>query len=377
MFEWVSLEEHLPTWMLRLGPGDVAVWQWIGLAVALVLSYIVGRVLAAVIVRVATAMTRRTDTKLDDQLLDRLRGPLRALLTIATFRALLPILALHAEAAHLTHSLLLAGLGLVLVWAALRAIDIVMTRLTAAPWAVARPTSRALVSLLGRIAKVLVVVIAGIGFLGALGLPVASLLAGLGIGGIALAFGAQKTVENLFGAVAIGVDQPLREGDFVLIDGSVMGTVETVGLRSTRVRTLDRSVITLPNGKLADMKVETYAPRDRCRLNTTISLVYGTTSAQLREVLAGLEGVLRAHPNIWPDDVVVRFGKLGESSLDIEVMAWFTTKDWGQFRTFRQDVLIAFMEVVEKAGSSFAFPTRTLHVVGATSSQPPSRPGAA
>jgi len=350
--------------MLRLGPGSIAIWQWIALVVALVAGYIVGRIVAAVLGRLGRAMTRRTDTSLDDQLLDRLQGPLRALMTIAAFRSLLPLVQLHAEAGGVTRALLLAALGGVLVWGALRAVDIFVTRLTAASWAIARPTSRALVSLLGRIAKVLVVVIAGIGFLGALGLPIASLLAGLGIGGIALAFGAQKTVENLFGAVALGVDQPLREGDFVLIEGDVLGTVESVGLRSTRVRTLDRTVVTLPNGKLADMKIETFAPRDRCRLAATIGLVYSTTAVQLRDVLVGVERVLRAHPSIWPDDVVVRFVKFGDSSLDIEIMAWFQTRDWSQFRTWRQDVLIAIMDVVETAGSSFAFPTRTLHVTG-------------
>jgi MscS family membrane protein len=337
----------------------------LALGVALVVSYAVGRVLAGVLERIGNAMTRRTDTSFDDKLFERLQGPMRALLTIALFRALLPLIDLYTEASNVTHAILLAAFGFTLVWAALRAIDMVMTRLTQASWAAARPTSRALVSLMGRIVKVLIIVIAGIAFLGALGLPVASLLAGLGIGGIALAFGAQKTVENLFGAVAIGVDQPLREGDFVNIGGGeVLGTVEAVGLRSTRVRTLDRTIVTLPNGKLADTKVETFASRDRCRLAMTIGLVYSTKAAQLREILSGIEGVLRGHPNIWPDEVVVRFAKFGDSSLDIDIQAWFITKEWAQFRAWREDVLIAIMEVIEKAGSSFAFPTRTVHVVG-------------
>ena len=194
--------------------------------------------------------------------------------------------------------------------------------------------------------------IAGIGFLGGIGLPVASLLAGLGIGGIALAFGAQKTVENLFGAVAIGVDRPFREGDFVKVEDNVMGTVEDVGLRSTRIRTLDRTIVTLPNGRLSDMRIETYTLRDRIRLATVLNLVYETTAAQMREVLAGFEDVLRKHPSIWPDEIIVRFMQFGASSLDIEVMCWFTTTDFNKFRVIRQDVLLAFMEVVEKAGSA-------------------------
>ena len=217
----------------------------------------------------------------------------------------------------------------------------------------------------GRIVKVLVVAIGLIATLGALGLPIASLIAGLGIGGIALAFGAQKTVENLFGAFALGVDQPLREGDFVRLDDRVLGTVEAVGLRSTRVRTLDRTVVSLPNGRVAEMQIETFALRDRCRLSTTIAIVYGTTRAQLEAVLAGFEKVLRDHPGIWKNDVVVRFAGFGASSLDIEIMAWFETPDYGVFRTWRQEVFLAFMKVVEDAGTSFALPARTVHLRGA------------
>lgn len=360
--------------MLRLGPGDLAIWQWLGLAVVIVAAWLVGYALTWIVVRVATAMTSRTTTTFDDELIAKLRSPVRWLITIGLIRAQIRLLDFGPSAHGVAMSALLATFAFVLVWGTLRGIDVSISRLTTASWAVRRPASRALLMLLGRIGKVIVIVIAGIGFLGGLGLPVASLLAGLGIGGIALAFGAQKTVENLFGAVAIGVDQPLREGDFVKVEADVMGTVETVGLRSTRIRTLDRTMVTLPNGKLSDMRIETYASRDRCRLHAMLGLVYSTTSEQLRQILAGWERTLREHPGIWPDDMIVRFTQFGQSSLDIEVMAWFKTSDFNQFRVWRQEVLIAFMETVEQAKSSFAFPTRTVHLVGgaapATARQP-------
>ena len=135
------------------------------------------------------------------------------------------------------------------------------------------------------------------------------------------------------------------------------------GFRSTRIRTLDRTLISLPNGKLADMRLESFSARDRLRLACTIGLVYGTRADEMRRVLAGLEGVLRAHPKIWPDAVVVRFKEFGASSLDIEVMAWFLTSDWGEFQAIRQEVLLAFMDVVERSGSAFAFPTQTVYLV--------------
>jgi MscS family membrane protein len=128
------------------------------------------------------------------------------------------------------------------------------------------------------------------------------------------------------------------------------------------VRTLDRTLISIPNGRLSEQRIESYTARDRIRLACTIGLVYDTSSQAIRQVLSGLERVLRDHPKIWPDAVVVRFSEFGPSSLDIQVMAWFMTQDFGEFQAIRQDVLLDFMRVVEEAGSSFAFPTRTLHV---------------
>jgi MscS family membrane protein len=224
---------------------------------------------------------------------------------------------------------------------------------------------RAFLPIAARMGKVAVATLAVVVGLSELDYPVASLLAGLGIGGLAFALAAQKTVENLFGAVAISLDQPIREGDFVKVEDFV-GTVEAIGLRATRIRTLDRTLISLPNGKVADMRLESFSARDRMRLACEIGLEYRTTEQQMREVLAGLEGVLRSHPKIWPDAVVVRFKQFGASSLDIEIMAWFETADWGEFQLIRQEVLLQFMGVVERAGTSFAFPTRTIHLAEAS-----------
>jgi MscS family membrane protein len=134
-------------------------------------------------------------------------------------------------------------------------------------------------------------------------------------------------------------------------------------MRSTRIRTLDRTLVSLPNGRLAEMRLESFTARDRLRLTTTIGVVYATRAAQMKAILEGFERVLRDHPRIWPDTVVVRFMGFGASSLDIEIMCWFLTTDYNEYRDFRQEVFLGFMRVVEEAGSSFAFPTRTVHLV--------------
>jgi MscS family membrane protein len=273
---------------------------------------------------------------------------------VVAARALLPALELRSGAAATVKEVLLAAFGFAVVWCVVRLVDVAIAHLAAAPWAAARPASRGLLALAGRTVKFVLLLIAGIGLLGALGLPVATLIAGVGVGSIALAFGAKQTVENLFAAFALGVDQPLREGDFVRTDSGVLGTVESVGLRST--------VVSMPNGRLADSRIETFGLRDRCRLHAMINLHYATTAAQLRDVLANVERRLREHPQTYQAELVVKLVKLGDFAFEIEVQAWFESPDFGAFRGWRQEMLLAFVEVIEQAGTRLAYPTRALQV---------------
>jgi len=355
------LVDHLPSALLRAGPLDVAVWQWLAIVPVLIVALVLGIAAARLLRRLLRWMTRRSRSNIDDMIVSRLAGPLTAATALAVLAALLPLLELYAPGRAAAFRAIKAAYAVVFFWALWRAIDVGRQFATHTRWATTTPASRSLIPLGARTIKVLVGVLALMSMLSILGYPVTSLIAGLGIGGLALALAAQKTVENLFGAFSIGIDQPFREGDFVHVDDFV-GTVEAIGLRSTRFRTLDRTLITLPNGRLADMRLESFAVRDRLRLALTVGLVYETTAAQMRTVLQGLEYVLRNQPLIWPDAVVVRFGALAPSSLDIDVMAWFQTSDWGEFQTIRQDVLLQFMDVVERAGTSFAFPTSTVHL---------------
>ena len=204
------------------------------------------------------------------------------------------------------HHLLRAATYLAVFWMGFRSVNVAFAVMAQAPWTRANANLAGLLPVGRKVAKVVLLALGGVAVLNELGFQVASLLAGLGIGGIALALAAQKTVENLFGSLSIGVDQPFRTGDFVKIEDFV-GTVERIGMRSTRIRTLDRTIITIPNGKLSDMRTETFAPRDRIRLLANLGLVYSTSAAQMREVLAGIERALRAQPKLWPESVSVRF----------------------------------------------------------------------
>jgi len=339
------------------------------LPLALVFSWSLGYLLSRLTRSILRRIALRTNTLWDEVLINRIGAPLTLAWMLFPSLLLLPWLGISGAPERTAHRLLGAGLLLALFWGLVRVLDVGAQVLMVSAWAKTHPATHAVLPLATRVAKVMIVALGAVALLSELGYPVASLVAGLGIGGLAVALAAQKTVENLFGAFSIGADQPFREGDFVRVEDFV-GTVEAIGLRSTKIRTLDRTLITIPNGKLAEMRLESYSVRDRLRLACNVGLVYATTTAQLRTILSELERVLREHPKIWPDAVVVRFKELGDSSLNIEVMAWFQTPDWSEFQLIRQEILLQFMEVVEKAGSSFAFPTRTVHLIQESASQP-------
>lgn len=356
------LVEHLPSVLLRTGPLDILWWQWIAIPILIAVAWLMGALGSLVLRSIGARLVRRTRVEWDDRLLERLGGPMAVALALLAAAALLPWLSLAQPANDALYRVIRAGLFFTFFWALWRVVDVSREVMSSSAWALTSATSRNLIPLGSRIAKAVVLAMAVVAILSLLGFPVASLIAGLGIGGLALALAAQKTVENLFGAFSIGVDQPIRQGDVVRVE-EFIGIVEAIGLRSTRFRTLDRTLITIPNGKLADMRLESLTARDRLRFATIIGLVYDTSAGQMREVLEGFERVLRAQPKLWTESLTVRFREFAASSLNIEVVAWFQTTDWAEFIAIRQELLLQFMEVVERAGTSFAFPTQTVHLV--------------
>jgi MscS family membrane protein len=343
------------------GPFGLTWFQWLLLLGIVVVGYVFGRVAGSVVRAVVGRIVKRTRSTWDDELLKRLAGPVSAALGLASGAALVPFTGIPDNAGDFAYKVIRASYGFVFFWAMFRVVDVGFHVLGESMWGKSGP-SRSLIPLGSRVAKVGLLAIATVAVLSDLGYPVASLIAGLGIGGLALALAAQKTVENLFGAFSIGVDQPFRVGDTVRVEDFV-ATVERIGLRSTRFRTLDRTIVTLPNGKLADSRIESLSVRDRMRLAMTIGLVYGTTEAQVRTVLEGFQKVLKDQPKLFPEGVTVLLRGLGASSLDIEVSCWFATEDYGEFQAIRQEVLLQFLRVVENAGTTLAFPTQTLHVM--------------
>jgi MscS family membrane protein len=198
----------------------------------------------------------------------------------------------------------------------------------------------------------------------AFGVPVAPLLASLGVGGLAIALAVRPTLENVLGGFTLFADKPVRVGDFCLY-GDKQGTVEEIGLRSTRIRSLERTVVTVPNAEFSQMQIENFTRRDRMLFRTTLGLRYETTPEQLRYVLVKLRELLIAHPMVSPDPARVRFVGFGAYSLDVEIFAYVLSADYSAHLGILEDLNLRIMHIIEEAGTGFAFPSQTTYLTRA------------
>jgi len=212
-----------------------------------------------------------------------------------------------------------------------------------------------------RLIKASVFLIAVFFILGILGFNMSTALAGLGIGGLAIGFGAQKTIENLFGGVSVLGDEVIRVGD-VCRFGDRTGTVEDIGLRSTRVRTEERTLLAIPNGTVATINVENLSRRDKILFKTVFGLRSETTHDHLRYVLSEIRRILYSHSKIETKSVRVRLTELASSSINVELVSYVLTQDFNEFAAVREDLLLRIMHLVEDSGTGFAFPSQTLYL---------------
>ncbi len=360
-FGFGPLGDLLPAPLFEIRFLEIALWQWIGLLLVGLLALAGSWLVARLAVRLLRLLAARSRTPLDDSLLRAAIGPLRLAIGLVLFGAGTLALGLSVPVQQVV-SALLKALGIVAVaWFFLRAAD-VLAQLAGEQLAARGRASAVSVVPLGRKAvKVAVTGLALIALLQNLGVNVTGILAGLGVGGLAVALAAQKTVENLFGGITLIADQPVRVGDFCRF-GDKVGTIEEIGLRSTRVRTLDRTVVSIPNAEFATLQLENFAKRDRIWLKATLSLRYETTPDQLRYVLVELRRLLYAHPKVHPDPARVRFVGFGPYSLDVELFAYVGTTNFDEFLAVREDLFLRIMDIVAASGTGFAFPSSTTYL---------------
>lgn len=335
--------DRLPAPFITLRFLGVRLWQWLGLVALAALALSVAWIAARLLTQIGARLLARTT--LDGRIAGHAAGPLRLLLALALCAAGLPFLSLA-----LTPRLVVAGIGKALVivaftWLLLRAIDVMSTR---AQRRLVRHRQLGAISMvpLGRRAlKITVTIFAFVAALQNFGFNVTGLAAGLGIGGLAIALAAQKTVENLFGGVTLITDQPVRVGDFCRF-GTTEGVVEDIGLRSTRVRTPDRTVVTIPNAQFSAMPIENLSRRDRILVRTTLAVKYETGAPRVREILERLRVMLTAQDKVEVETARARLVRITPQAAEIELFAYVLTTSFSEFIEHREQILLGALEAM-------------------------------
>lgn len=353
--------EILPPVFFDVSFLDVQLWQWAGLLVFAIVSWLLSWLIAFTIVRVLDPFVRRSRTSIDDRAVAMTAGPLRLVLAVGIFVSLTRLLGLAVPAQHFFDQLGKVAVIVALSWLLLRLIDVFSRNIEEQLVGRGQIGTAAVVPLGRRAAKAVVLAFTTLAALQNFGFNVTGLIAGLGIGGLAVALAAQKTLENLFGGLTLIADQPVRVGDFCRFSDKI-GTVEDIGLRSTRIRTLDRTVVSVPNSEFTNMQLENFTRRDRIWLHPILGVRYETTPDQLRFLLVELKKMLVAHPRVLSQPARVRFVGFGDFSLNLEIFAYVDTTDFDEFLAIQEDVFLRIMDIVEQSGTGFAFPSQTVYL---------------
>ncbi|HKY71701.1 MAG TPA: mechanosensitive ion channel family protein [Nitrospira sp.] len=349
-FGYGQLERIFPAWMFDVTILGINLWLWaavIGLGIVL---YPV----AMMVTRVATMSLRIFNAEAADQFERLFKGPVTLLIWTVMVRSAGTFLGSSIALTALGQARTVQIIGL--AWLLMRVVDFMAQRAGANLERKGLGGSRILLMPVARLIKFVALAGAVLLWLDNAGYKVTTLLAGLSISGVAVALASQKSLENLFGAVTLFTSRPVKVGDFCRF-GSEIGTIEEIGLRATRIRTLDRTVITVANAEFANLHLDNFSARDRFWYHPTLQLRYETTPDQIRYILVEVRKMLYAHPKILAEPLHVRFKSFGQYSLDIEVFAYIGVTDYGESLEVAEDLNLRIMDIVSASGSDFAFPS--------------------
>ena len=354
-----TVENVLPEFLVKNRVAEVPIFEWLALFVGMPLLYVLTGLLDRFIGLAVRAFRRQLLRHASAQISRVLPHPLRLLLLAFTIRWLLSTVGLPLLARQFWSTMALSIAIAACTW-----LLILVNGWGERYLVERRPGLSGSVAVLRLIRRVIDGVILFSGLLFALyhfGINPAAALTGLGVGGIAVALAAQKTLENVIAGISLIADQVVHVGDALKV-GDIVGTVEEVGLRSTRIRTNDRTLVCVPNGQIANMSLENFSARDRFWFHPMVGLRYETTPIQMRSVTAEVQKLLTTHPSFDASSVRVRFIRLGPSSLDVEIFAYLYSRDWNHFLEIQEDMLLRVMEIIQQAGVEIAFPSQTTYL---------------
>ena len=336
----------------------------LGLFFVLLLVTLVARaVVVGVFGKWLKSLASRTSWNFDDMLVPALAGPIGAMVWVVGFFLSLSVLVLSPGVEVFLLRLFQASTMTVLFWGLLRVVDALAEHLTQ----VGKERELALyyfIPLIKKTVRIFLIVIAVVLVVQNLGYSVGSLLAGMGIGGLALALAAQESLANFFGSVSILADRPFKVGDWIQVGDRIDGDVEEIGLRSTKVRTWAKSQMTIPNKVLASEIIENWSRMPKRRVKQYVGVTYSTSPETMEALVADIRQLLREDEGVQQDFILVNFTDFGDSALQILVYYFTSSTKWLEHMDVRQRINLKIMRAVEARGSSIAFPTRTLHIEG-------------
>ncbi|MFZ0761090.1 MAG: mechanosensitive ion channel family protein [Candidatus Sulfotelmatobacter sp.] len=353
-----QVETRLPAWMVKHELAGMPLWQWLALVVLIpVAAALAWLILVVLGIPLRWWAARRGHVELLGW--RSVSGPAWLLAGTIAHRILaeylgMPLLQRHYYFQVVKIAVIIGG-----SWILWRVIRWFLQRVRNRALAHGHSGTGSLMLLGERIIKALVFTTALFLILGILGVDLTTVLAGVGIGGLAIGFGAQQTIANLFGGVSVLGDEVIRVGD-VCKFGDRTGTVEDIGLRSTRVRTEERTLLAIPNGTVATLNVENLSRRDKILFKTVLGLHADTSPDHVRYVLAQIRGVLSSHPKIETSTIRVRLTELTSSSINLELFCYVLTRDFNAFAAVREDLLLRLMTFVEESGTTLASASQTL-----------------
>ena len=354
------VETRLPNVLVKHEFGGMPLWQFLALLLALPAAAALGWLVLALL-EIPLRWWARRRSQLDVANWRSVSGP--AWLLTGTFIHQVFAVYLHIPLLPRHYYFQVTSIALIIsaTWIVWRVVQ----------WSLHRVRNRALarghagtgsLMLLGeRILKAVIFVVGVLAVLGNLGFNMSTALAGLGIGGLAIGFGAQKTIENLFGGVSVLGDEVFRVGD-VCRFGDRTGVVEDIGLRSTRIRTDERTLVAIPNGTVATINLENLSRRDKILFKTNLGLRPESKADHVRFVLAEIRRLLYSHAKVETKTVRVRLTDIAGASLSVEVVSYILTRDFNEFAAVREDLLLRMMDVMEDSGGGLALPSQTLYL---------------
>jgi MscS family membrane protein len=331
------------------------IWVWIALVLlALVLSAL-SELLSRGFIALLTPLTKRYAKSLHAARLKALQEPLRLLISVVVFRACMVLVPTSALMRDYVTKLLTLLFVVGAAALAMRIVDVASDQIISRLNPRERALSYSLLPLGIRFVKIIIFCIAVLWVLGAWGYNTNAILAGIGVGGLAVALAAQKTIENLFGGVSLIFDRPVLVGDFCQFGGQT-GTIEDIGMRSTRIRTLDRTVVTIPNSQFSTMTLENFSKRERMWFHPTLRLSRTTSPDQIRDIMEAITKILQEHPMVDASGVPLRFTKITDQSLDLEIFAYVLTPEGNEFLKVQTELLLKFLEAASQRNVAFAVP---------------------